>query len=245
MRTALYVMRPGEYRRSTHACRYPGAQCLPRTADLLRDRLNGGPLGVVLPLVLMHHPDGSLPDHCGISRWLVHGSNLSSSGASHNPGAVHLASFVHAGVQILRGPGSPLPPGRAVGDRRGQDRERGGCYPPARALWPLPQGRHAGVLPRGRLAGPGGQPRHRGRHLGDLAREDLERAAERIDDSVRAMHELLADRERNVPLGIEAFPLAAEEQHHLCPSCPFFQMCGAELARARRPALTALLSSGV
>jgi predicted RecB family nuclease len=77
----------------------------------------------------------------------------------------------------------------------------------------------------------------------ELEREDLERAEERIDDSVRAMHELLADRERNVPLGIEAFPLAAEEQHHLCPSCPFFQMCGAELARARRPALTALLSS--
>src|SRR5690606_3911172 len=70
---------------------HPAPQRLGRAADLLRDGLDGGPLGRVLLLVLPHQPDRPLPDLCRIPLRSPHDPNLSRVGASDNPGAVQSA----------------------------------------------------------------------------------------------------------------------------------------------------------
>lgn len=67
----------------------------------------------------------------------------------------------------------------------------------------------------------------------EITRLDLLRAAERIRDSVAAMHTLVADPETNAPLPREAFPLAAVADRRACASCPFYALCGDELEAER------------
>lgn len=66
----------------------------------------------------------------------------------------------------------------------------------------------------------------------EVTRLDLLRAAERIRDSVRAMHTLLRDPERNEPLPREAFPLAPLARRYACRTCAFFGLCQEELVEA-------------
>ena len=63
-------------------------QGLGRTAHLRRDRLDGRPLRAILSPVLLDQPHRPLPHLRGVPRPFVHGSNLSTIGASGNPGAI-------------------------------------------------------------------------------------------------------------------------------------------------------------
>jgi hypothetical protein len=67
---------------------HPPAQRLGRTAHLCRDRANRGPLRPMLGGLFLHQPHRALPHLRGIPCPLVHGSNLSTIGASGNPGAI-------------------------------------------------------------------------------------------------------------------------------------------------------------
>jgi hypothetical protein len=67
----------------------------------------------------------------------------------------------------------------------------------------------------------------------EITRLDLLAAAERIRDSIAAMHGLLADAEANAPLPRDAFPLATAGDRRACALCPFFALCGDELEAER------------
>lgn len=71
-----------------------------------------------------------------------------------------------------------------------------------------------------------------GDRMEEITRLDLLNAAERIRDSVRAMHSLLRDPERNEPFGREAFPLTAPARRQACRTCAFFGLCEEELVEA-------------
>jgi hypothetical protein len=76
----------------------------------------------------------------------------------------------------------------------------------------------------------------------DITGADLARAAERIRDGIAVMQSLLADPARNIPLGIEAFPLTEPRRRAQCPRCVFYQLCREQLqeeARQRLPAARA------
>lgn len=66
----------------------------------------------------------------------------------------------------------------------------------------------------------------------EITRLDLLHAADRIRDSVGAMHTLLADVEGNVPEPREAFPLAWADRRQACRFCSFYALCERELASA-------------
>jgi len=64
----------------------------------------------------------------------------------------------------------------------------------------------------------------------EITKLDLMSAAERVRQSVGAMHALLADVDSNQPREIEAFPVAEPERRRSCQYCPFFALCESELA---------------
>ena len=64
----------------------------------------------------------------------------------------------------------------------------------------------------------------------EITRLDLMRAAERVRQSVGAMHALLADTDQNQPRAIEDFPVVEPERRSICRYCPFLDLCEAELA---------------
>jgi hypothetical protein len=68
--------------------------------------------------------------------------------------------------------------------------------------------------------------------VSEISRVDLLRAADRIRDSVGAMHALLANAQTNEPRPKEDFPLAPRQQRDRCSRCEFFALCENELARA-------------
>lgn len=72
---------------------------------------------------------------------------------------------------------------------------------------------------------------------GEIGRAHLQDAADRIADSVRAMHSLLTSVERNQPKPREAFPLVAPARDSICSTCPFFALCEEELAERRETSL--------
>jgi hypothetical protein len=65
----------------------------------------------------------------------------------------------------------------------------------------------------------------------EITKLELMEAAERVRQSVGAMHALLADVDTNQPRAMEAFPVAEPERRRSCQYCPFFALCGSELAR--------------
>ena len=72
---------------------------------------------------------------------------------------------------------------------------------------------------------------------GEIGRTHLQDAADRIADSVRAMHSLLTSVELNQPKPREAFPLVAPARDSICLTCPFFALCEEELAERRQSSL--------
>jgi hypothetical protein len=64
----------------------------------------------------------------------------------------------------------------------------------------------------------------------EITRIDLMRAAERVRQSVGAMHALLADADANVPLPMDGFPVLEPERRRSCQYCPFLALCEPELA---------------
>lgn len=64
----------------------------------------------------------------------------------------------------------------------------------------------------------------------EITRIDLMRAAERVRQSVGAMHALLADADANVPLPMDSFPVLEPERRRSCQYCPFLALCEPELA---------------
>jgi hypothetical protein len=67
----------------------------------------------------------------------------------------------------------------------------------------------------------------------EITRLDLLAAAERIRDSVGAMHALVADAETNAPLPRDAFPLAPAGDRRACAACAFYALCCDELEADR------------
>src|SRR5262249_9206482 len=111
---ALGRRQPRPLARVTLGISHPAPQRLRRAPQLLRNRADRRPLRAVLLLVLLHQPDGPLPD---LRRKLArssHGSSLSTFGASGKPGAVHvqlqhpswMPGVNQSGLREIRG-GSP------------------------------------------------------------------------------------------------------------------------------------------
>jgi len=67
----------------------------------------------------------------------------------------------------------------------------------------------------------------------EIMRGDLMRAAERVRQSVGAMHALLADVDCNEPRAMEHFPVVEPERRRMCRYCPFLALCEGELAELR------------
>jgi hypothetical protein len=66
----------------------------------------------------------------------------------------------------------------------------------------------------------------------EITRIDLMRAAERVRQSVGAMHALLADVDCNEPRAMADFPVVEPERRRMCQYCPFLALCEPELAEA-------------
>jgi len=63
----------------------------------------------------------------------------------------------------------------------------------------------------------------------EIMRMDLMQAAERVRQSVGAMHALLDGIDSNVPRPMEEFPVAEPERRRMCQYCPFLALCESEL----------------